>query len=803
MQSSSKVVKREGPYGNSLRKMLANLRSEMTWLDLLVGLGAVSLLSMMLVGFRFQITPTYPVGSVAPRDVRASVAFTYEDIDATSQRRDIARAGTPALYDLDTRQIAARENEISRAFSEARDFLAQKTMLSRGVSGPASRETLLKELDRNLGGVFPTDVLRIFLSQKFNTALEGELLRILDTVFRDGIIRDADRAQFLKHQRVGILVRDDLLPRSVPLSEAYAVRNLSAAREHLREFQLELAALQSPDRTLVIQYLATRLFPTLSYNERDTNARKQAAALQVPPVEVHLAQGKLIVRAGEEVTRNIAAQLDALRNLQKPRSLAWQFLGFFFFASTLVYALWRYFVHYHGRDVRIRSHMLLILVVLTAVILIMRLLTELAEILSERISIDALSNPNLLDYAVPFALGSLLVTLLVSTDLGIFTAIAVAALSGLFYSDVYIMSYVLVVSLVGIYGVRQYKDRAALQKAGLTIAFVGSICIFSIDVLRQVPGGSSGVWSRVAFATVSGLLTSAFASMLLPALESLFKITTDIRLLELSNLNAPILRRLSVEAPGTYHHSLMVGTLGEAAAEAIGANPLLVRVGAYYHDLGKMVKPEYFVENQVFGINKHENLSPHMSCLIIASHVKDGLEMAKEIGLAEKIRDLIPQHHGTRIMSYFFQKAKESQDLKDHEIEDASFRYPGPKPQSKEAAIMMMADSVEAASRTLTNPTPAQIQGMIDRLVDTIVADRQFEECDITMRDVSLVKESFLKVLTGFYHRRIDYPGYDFKQIGSDSGKGSIQNSGVKPAASVQDSQAPSDVALLKDSSRP
>jgi hypothetical protein len=230
----------------------------------------------------------------------------------------------------------------------------------------------------------------------------------------------------------------------------------------------------------------------------------------------------------------------------------------------------------------------------------------------------------------------------------------------------------------------------------------------------------------------------------------------------------------------------MVGTLGEAAAEAIGANPLLVRVGAYYHDVGKILKPEYFIENQIFGVSKHEDLSPSMSSLIIAAHVKDGLELAKEIGLAERIRDMIPQHHGTRIMTYFYQKAKDSVEGKNQQVRESDFRYPGPKPQSKEAAIMMMADSVEAASRTLSHPTQAQIQGMVDRLVDAIIADNQFEECDITLREVHLVKESFCKILRGIYHRRIDYPGYDFKKIEEPAAKAPASNPGAEPAETVQ-----------------
>ena len=229
----------------------------------------------------------------------------------------------------------------------------------------------------------------------------------------------------------------------------------------------------------------------------------------------------------------------------------------------------------------------------------------------------------------------------------------------------------------------------------------------------------------------------------------------------------------------------MVATLAEAAAESVGANALLTRVAAYYHDLGKMTKPEYFVENQSYGSNKHEGLSPTMSCLILSSHVKDGLLLAGEIGLPQRIRDMIPQHHGTRVMTYFYRKAKDIEDGKGGEIIEADFRYPGPKPQSKEAAIMMMADSVEAASRTLSNPSPTQIQGFIDRLIDAVVSENQFDECDITLRDVQHVKKSFFTILTGIFHHRIDYPGYDFRSVSKEPDGAAVQDSDSKQTKAV------------------
>jgi hypothetical protein len=569
-----------------------------------------------------------------------------------------------------------------------------------------------------------------------------------------------------------------------PLPEGFMVRDLAGARDYLRQFQLEFSELPARDRLRLMDYLQTVLVPTLTLNEADTSARKNAAAAAMPAVAVQIKQGKMIVRSGEEVTQNIVTQLQALSSLRKHRPLLAQFAGFFFFVAVLIYTLWRYFIYYQTRHKKIRTHAMLIVVVITSVLIVMRVGTMLADVISERLSLNLEAAPVNLYYAIPLVFGSLLVTLLVDVNLGIIASMIISVLVGLFYGSIEIAAYLVLGSLAGIYSVRQYKDRAAILKAGLTIAFVGACTLISIELLRQAPLAPGAVLAEVGYAFASGLLTASLASMLLPALESGFKIVTDIRLLELSNLNAPILRRLSVEAPGTYHHSLMVATLAEAAAEAIGANPLLARVGAYYHDLGKMLKPEYYVENQMFGANKHENLSPSMSCLIISSHVRDGYELAKEIKLPQRIRDMIPQHHGTRIMSYFYQKAKESANGKNQEVKEADFRYPGPKPQSKEAAVLMMSDSVEAASRTLSDPSGAQIQGMINRLVDAVVDDNQLNECDITLREVSLVKDNFFKILTGIFHHRIDYPGYDFKTIGNEPPK-PLQSPGPKQAKAV------------------
>jgi putative nucleotidyltransferase with HDIG domain len=248
--------------------------------------------------------------------------------------------------------------------------------------------------------------------------------------------------------------------------------------------------------------------------------------------------------------------------------------------------------------------------------------------------------------------------------------------------------------------------------------------------------------------------------MLLPFLEYAFKITTDISLLELLDLNQPLMKTLMITAPGTYHHSVIVGNLVESAAEAVGVNPLLARVSSYYHDIGKIKMPDYFVENQGGGASRHDKLTPHMSSMIITSHVKEGVELARQYKLPKTVIDIIKQHHGSALITYFYQKAREQDQGTEPIIED--YKYPGPKPQTRVAALVMMADAVEAASRVLNDPTPARIAALVDRIINHIFLDGQLDECELTLKDISEVKKRFTYILTGIFHKRIDYPGFDF-----------------------------------------
>ncbi len=387
-----------------------------------------------------------------------------------------------------------------------------------------------------------------------------------------------------------------------------------------------------------------------------------------------------------------------------------------------------------------------------------------------------------LEYSIPVALGGLLLAVLFNSRLAFAGALAISILTSLLtYAGLRFFLLSFVGSLTGIFALVGRKDRATLLRAG---AMVGLANVYFILVWSLLSGATESLGLQLLCGVVNGLFVAILSLGLLPIFEYLFEVATDFRLVELCNMNHPLLKEMILKAPGTYHHSVVVGTLAEAAAEAIGANPLLCRVGAYYHDIGKMTKPLYFVENQANAKDRHGKLRPSLSSLVIVSHVKAGIELARAHGLPPAVVEMIPQHHGTRLVTFFYHKAKKAQDRDLGQVEEENFRYPGPKPQTKEAAILMLADAVEASSRTLTERTPGRFQGLVGNIVNVIFTDGQLNECELTFKELRLIEESFVRVLCGVYHQRVEYPGFSFEEPAPRRGGNGAP--GQKPAKEDQ-----------------
>jgi putative nucleotidyltransferase with HDIG domain len=364
--------------------------------------------------------------------------------------------------------------------------------------------------------------------------------------------------------------------------------------------------------------------------------------------------------------------------------------------------------------------------------------------------------------ALPIPLGGVLLTVLFNARMAFAGSLALSILTSLLLEAP--LSYFLftfVGNVVGIFALVRQQQRTAIFRAGGAVALANA---YTLLAFALVEGNFQSLYPDIVGGLIGGLMTAVLATGLLPLLEHPFDRTTVFTLLELSDHNAPLLKHLLLSAPGTYHHSLMVGTLAETAAESIGANPLLCRVGAYYHDIGKTRHPFYFVENNPDAAARHNKLAPSLSRTIVMSHVKEGIELAREHGLPEAIVDMIPQHHGTRLVSFFYQRAKETADPEMQAVNEEDYRYLGPRPQTREAAILMLADAVQAATRTLTDPTPARIRGAVQKLINGIFVDGQLDECDLTLRDLHLIANSFVRILTGFFHHRIEYPGSELEE---------------------------------------
>lgn len=572
---------------------------------------------------------------------------------------------------------------------------------------------------------------RKLLNEAFRLGAQLLNVGVMDRA-RDSIVTDA------------IVVRnqEDRVQRSVDKDNVYG---LNEAYQYV-EKQLQDTFQENPERADIAFSFFRGIFqPSLQYMRAETLQERNRRARNVTAIQGGVEKGEVIVQNGERVTQDIKQKLTSLERVRNERmasSIVWkQLLGevlfsvlgfgfFFFYLYLLRPAIWK-------ED--------------RSLILIALLMSFIVALFGVTVRVPW---ANL--YAVPVALASVLLTIVFNSRIGLFATLILAFTGGQMLGlDLEYTLASFFAGAFGIFSVRDIKNRGQFfVSAGLV--FLGYLCVLTASWLFL--GTPIDLYGRELIFSAIGASFTITASLFLWALERTFDITTDLTLLELSDTNNQLLRDLSLRAPGSFNHSLQVANLAEAAADRIGAHSLLTRVGALYHDIGKMLKPEYFVENQRAGVNPHDRLKPRMSALIIASHVKEGLEMGKEYNLPQRVLNFIPTHHGTARIEYFYQKAVGQAEDKESPVLESEFRYPGPKPSSKETGILMLADSVEAASRSLDEPSHKRLKSLIDLLFRERIEDGQLDDTDLTFQDLSLIKDTFLKMLMGIYHVRVKYP---------------------------------------------
>ena len=682
-----------------------------------LGIAAIALVVILTTILGVDFIPQrleVAVGTVAAADIVAPRADEYVSKVETNLRKEEARKTVEAVYDYTTEKASATADQQLRAF-----------------------ELRVRPIDQAFGETTPPDQNTTLLEAALPDITDAARLTLLALTPEKWAAVRAESSRVLEAAERGELRDSQVIPVQAQLSGQMA------------------GGLELGERTLAAEIISPLIVPNSSFSSTLTEQERAKRADQVPDVKIQVAQNETIVRKGEKITEAQLEKIDqfGLRNARPDVAR----LGGWLFLAVLVVALilgwmWRFRPEYWHRN----NALLLIGVILVGTAL----------------ALKATSGRAGLPFIVPTAAAGILLAILLDAGVATLVMVVIALLGGALNltssNSLEIAAYILVGGLAGIIAIRRGDRLQVFVQAGLAVAVANVLVVstFALLGLHDARGllelvGASG-------ASAVGAAVAAVGSF--AVLGSLFGILTVFQLLELANPSQPLLRRLLVETPGTYHHSLMVGNLAERAAEAIGADPLLTRVAAYYHDIGKLANPMAFIENQAGVDNMHDELTPEQSAQILKQHVAEGIDIAYKGKLPKTLIAFIPQHHGTAIMSYFYARAKglaaepfggprtPDGSKAAAAVDERKFRHAGPKPQSKEAALIMLADGVEASVRSLASRDEPAIRAMVARIIDERLSDGQFDECDLTLRDIERIREAFVGQLLGMYHQRVAYP---------------------------------------------
>ncbi len=737
-------------------------RSKIRWWSLVF---LYCLVLSSIVFFEINFNESVDVGRPAASDIKSPISFQVVDERATEAKRLAAEATIPPVFEYDPAIYEQVLNRVYAAFREMRDEL-------KSVTWPKSeeaREELIKDFVRHkakfddLLGVEVSQVTFEWLTEnRFSPRIENILVRSLLSWSSDKII-DGRGVELADHTDQ-ILVQSSEEGGSGSLLPVAEVRDIRRDSDFSLEGVRGFSQLSSRDKRSLTNLARSIRVPNLIYNKKETLERRAEARDAILPVQISVRKNQLIVAKGAVVQPTHMLLISEINNLQSGRRMDYVALAvaLLFFISIAV------FFNYIRRTLRSKFHLeAKDFYAMGVVLVLVSVITKLYLFIVDGSFVDEFSSTvpaSSFLFAAPVAAGPMLVGLLIPYGemvwlFTLFFSVVVALMvDPSFYFPMLIFS--VIGGIAGARGVYSCKRRNDIYWAGIRAGLVNAIVIAVITFLISVRELSfiDHLFWNVTFGFLSGVFASMVTMTFIPLLESMFNYTTDVKLLELSSLNHPLMKDMIVKAPGTYHHSLVVGSMVEAAAEEIGANPLLAKVMAYYHDIGKMEHAHYFIENQRPGHNPHEHISPHMSKTVLIAHVKDGAEMGYRHKLGKAIIDGIRQHHGTTLISYFFNKAIEDQDEDIDMVHEDDFRYPGPKPQFKEAALLMLADSIEAAARSLDEPTAGRLSSLVRNIIQNKFLDGQLEECNLTLRDLRVIESSFRRVILGIYHQRIDYP---------------------------------------------
>lgn len=695
------------------------------------------------------------LGNVASATLKAQRDTDIPDEETTRRKREEAVDTVRAVYLHDAQALSGALERIRLGFALARTRLDESPRPEVGAERIERLTGSREEIEKALGVRVQDPEFQALAAEGFSEGVEEAVAGLVTAAMREMVA--GDREELAQHRDRGIaIVRRTASGRLVEeaLSDVSGIRDLARVREQIDA--RSLVTLPSELRPIAADLARRQIRVNLKADPDLTRKRWEDAAAAVKPVVIQLKKGEKIIGDGERIEERHLVIFRGLKAQSQTDELGQIRIGSALLSVLLVLGLYGYGRSGMSRFSPGRKDLLLLATVLLGMLFFGDLWLLVTDALRDRVPEIPAST---WVQALPLAAGAMLIRFVLGAELSLLFAVALSALFGVLTGNSLAMAVsALAGSLVASARIAGARDRAAIFRAGAW----GGLAQATVAVSFALFAGRIASWEVLldAFAALvgGGLLAPVLVMSLLPLIEAVFGYTTDLRLLELANLNHPALKDLIVQAPGTYHHSIIVGTLVEGAAEAIGANPLLAKVGAYYHDLGKGKNPLYFGENQKGG-NRHDDLPPEESARLIIEHVAKGLEIARKYKLPRQVADAIPEHHGTRLVGFFYHKALKEREGRGLPPPDPEgFRYGGPRPQSRETALIMMADAVEAASRAMADPNQEKLRGLVQKLVHGVFADGQLDECDLSVRDLSRIVDSFCSTLGGIYHSRPDYP---------------------------------------------
>jgi cyclic-di-AMP phosphodiesterase PgpH len=660
---------------------------------------------------------------VAEQTVRSPI--TVEDKDSTERKRKEALEEVNDVYSLN-REIAQNRIDLTTSIFQSAIEVFEETKETYEKADVTEVQSLsIQERVEILKGKLTDNETKELTNQTFIAlvqAKKGEL-----TIAKD----------------ITITAINEVMSKKIPASE------VGAAKNQLEE-QINSSSLNSSLKSAAVELGRYAVVQNVFYDQEATETLRQQTIEGIEPVRI--LQGQIIVEEGKFVDQHIYRQLELVGVLDSKNAIQ-PFIGLTLIILIVLSAIYYFFYEQRIPTEVKQSNLLLFSIIFILAIVIMKIVSLFQQFDYAEIG-----------YVFPAAMGALLIKILMDEKLSILYTIIIAICGSAIFNqgtagtfNMAVGIYILCSGIAGILILSRQNHRSKILKAGLLVSLVNIVVILALMFLQngQYSGLDYGLYILVAL--VSGISSSVLTIGLLPFFEASFGILSTMRLIELSNPNHPLLRKILTETPGTYHHSVMVANLADAACEAIGANGLLARVGCYYHDIGKTKRPQFFIENQMNIENPHDRLPPQTSANIIVAHATDGAEMLKKHRMPKEIIDIAEQHHGTTLLKFFYHKANSN----GKEAKEEDYRYPGPRAQTKEAAIVGIADSVEAAVRSMSQPTAEQIESLIRNIISDRLQDGQLNECDLTLKELDIVAHSFIETLKGIFHSRIEYPKND------------------------------------------